>query len=1167
MLPPVHFRAKSYGQVLGPDGTIKAESSISGVYKLAIAKHTTQADFEVNKDPFSANISSYPENVHSAGTDTVLERTNTGSGLGGQLAISTKTFIPPIADEDLFVDWHFGFPDDPDDSTRGKYDDSEDEAEFTVENEEQGTGAPEFGGYGDLQPGGENDPHFPFPFMTREYNDVSDDCGENFGLVGGKWNSREDCDGDGTTDYPWDESDFNPPDDLQPAEDPYNYADVTPDGALMTSERYRSIRFLTTNWDCDHLSGCPAPGSGTISPNEQRTAPNVIPTRMVDNENNLGSRNQEWAFGHVEFWWKPRAATFSATGAGTPERDSTRIIFPLWSHWIMTLSSGVDPIEYLGPHKYEDALYHDDNFQGSHPDQETDGIEDFHGYTQQSNYDWKLNDGDDTSYPPWDPVQATDAGRNLRYERASGATDPATGVARPPVDDTQRWAGYDCDYMDGYSREKYRNGQGTIARLSMESGCLTAYPGIQFNQGYGFPVPGSTGGRKSFEALGGTDQNGDDIGFRSWVWGGMVHTWQQPRAFYRRHGALDGDGIQAIDEREYVGYHKFFDNTGHGGTPGYTDTEFSLGFSHGWYFRAFYIKEPAGSSDPSRWVFKISQEAFMDMDVGLRKNVDPFMSPPVTTDWRTKRTGLFNGNQWGNTGSIQTAGWNIYDWSTSNPRKQGGDSPYDEIRDPNGDGSGDDVGQMCVGSCFSPGESIATLNATTPSTKPIPGKWTHVTLEWDIRDMYHFRGDSSACTDGVGCGTSYPIFVPWDYYDNTSFRITQPLSSPNYANEITNDAREDWLPIVQVPEAVDKNIFNVGTRASAGNSTTSSRRAQAWVVPHISVNGVKKDKTDLYMGNINPNTGQFQPPFLLYAEHVVWEGGSGPSSERMTAWWYLQHWTYKHFGQIGQFGSNLARRTKHYGEYTLNGNQKVRYNWARFYDDGFIGGTVDELLFTNDHPGGSGPFEAYYEGRYVDPSTVSFSPFAEHIGRFHRGSTHDHSFSGDPLRSGTYWDTNGNNAPDRFNEYAKVDQRLLVGGQDETINILKVAHTQYRPMDDSNGRDYTMQGNLNSGDDLNDSDRPYFKLEFKSEGGSWPTRSYSSPAAPNSRWLGEPVQPEELTSSGTRLQLGPGDDLMYRITPQNYSTPINITPFFEDLTIMYSGSTATGYGQISYYTP
>jgi len=1172
-LPPTHYRLQSYGRVTGPEGRIKAESSLEGIYRFGFARHTTQADFVVNEKPMNSNMTSYPENVLNVGIDNILNRRNSGSGLSGQLAIQTKRDKLPITRNNLNHWFEWGF-DVPDQSTRGKYGVSSggtDPKEFTVRN----TDHPEQDPFNGVRPGDENDPHFPMAWFTREYNDVSDDQSEeNYGLVGGKWTPDE------HEDYPWDESAFSPPDnadpplDLQPSSDPYNYSDITPDGALMTSDRYRSIRFLTTQWDQFA---------------DQSTAIDIIP-RTVDQDNNL-----DWGIGHVEFWWKPRAATLTPSSGNAPAGDS-KIIFPLWRHWILSRSQDLKPFAYYAPHRYvddtgEDKFHrHTQVFQGDVSDPLT-GRQPWYGY-------WKNASPDaNPQSPPLGPVQGTAPDSNMRW--AGGAGHGASQnlgpvppkVSSPPVDENNRnrWAGYDCTFESGYSsnyqHQKFQNGQGTIARLSPETGCVTAYPGVQFmTDSSGHHVPG---GAPTNNTDGDFDRTWSDLNISKWMayeaHAGRSETGSDGIPFMERHRSFDDRNKKSLLDRQWISFHRWFDHTGHPtGSPD-PDVEqpwinsqskkwstwpaYKLGDSIGYFFRSYYVKEPESSPRPSKWVFKISMEGFMDMDVGLRKKIDPAMSPEVTTDWRDVW-------QYDNQAEISEYGWGnlpaAFDLSgsESHPRDWGSDQcfPCPTLRD------------MTCDVCLEPGLAIATLNADTPEVTPKPGKWTHVVLEWDFRSIYDFYNNTGDCLDGVGCGDTYPIFVPWDFSRDT---FTGPghdgpgqlATNPNLTdmNDITNaqNTSPQWLPLVTLPVGEGTNIWHIATdvdNQDQNDKGTTSQNTSKWVVPHITVNGVKKDKTDLFMGNINPETGRFQPPFMMYAEHVVWsskfdsENGSQTrpdvEEELWTGWQHLQHWTFKHFGQLGQFGSNLARKTKHYGSFSRNSNRKVNYNWARFYDDGFIEGTVDEVYavnIQNSDSGGDLTFESFSSGRYVDPSTVN------HVGRFHRGDLHDHG-------SQTYWDTDGDGSRDRYNHYAAQDQRVLAGSMDKTLRIERLAHTQYRPVDDHTGLDYHMDGSLASADDLSESSRPYFEVQFKSSGSNnWRSHVYSSSAAPDNRWLGEPVTPRDL--SGNDLVLGSGEELMYRITVENGSPPTNITPFFESLTILYTGSSNTGMGKISYYTP
>ena len=1070
--PPTHYQIASHGRVLGQDNSMQAQASVRAlVQSHRVARHTTQADFEINQKEEvteTFNVTSYPENVANindvgdegeAQREIIENRENTGSGLGGQLALRTKTDYNPIGEADTYIEWSY---DRPDESTRGRWDPEEDAPEFTVNQE--------------------NNPHHPMSWFSREYNDVSDDgTEENYGLVGGKWNPEE------TGDYPWNEEESDGGT-MDPSEDPYNYADLAPDGMIMTSDRYRFQQHLTTH------SNTPA-----------ENAPDVIPFFRQGNEN--------WSEGHVEFWWKPRAGTAGVrpeAGDDTPEGE--KVIYPMWNTWIANRGT---------PQAGEDEWFY--GFIGPHVTKEGEDNRAFHRATWQENYAWRIGGtgvdpvqaGVGTGIKRWDDGNGTDPLINEDGSpQTTGQPSGTAKVGRPPVNEAQRWAGYECgDDMswDNHS-DRWQNGAGTIARINPATGCLTAYPGIQY---VNFSHP-QIGGKPNF------------------------------------HGRADGGAFDEIEEdnprivqpedeahpnMDWNHYTDYYLNT--------SDRMVSKQIMGGHYIRSYYVKEPADSSRSSKWVVKWSQEHFMDMDTGIGTE----RSPDATTAGRGYWTDMDNHDAMGTGGGAGT---------------------YENM---NANGP----------AALMTSEVVSTINIGELSgTKrkkatPKPGKWNHITIEFDRESMYAFRdGD-------VGPGVSYPLYAPWDFWHSFTDggrNVTE--------GEIADDGDpgvEQWLPIAAIPRVPDENVQMWITEPGGFDTRDGDVDEHTeFIVPQITVNGVEKTHTDLYAGNVNPITGRFQPAPTMYAEHVVWmseapdpnpnqgEGGDGEQDqvdidemddyERATAWYYMQHYTHKHYGNLAQFGSNFTRKTKHYGQFgnpASELDQKAWGNWARFYDDGFIEGTVDELIWTNDNnveePQEGGP--PYEEGRYKTAASLQ--------GRFHRGTEHDHGEE-------SYWEENDEDVREKFNFYAEQDMKVLGGerDQDEELRVLSVAHTQYRPTDEFYQRDYHEDGTLADASDerIAPSERPYWRVRVKGEADSWTSISYSArEVAPNGFWLGEPLKPEELM--GEELTVEPDEDLEYRldiVDPNNRST-LNITPFFEDITVLYRKEGAAKLKGLIYYTP
>ncbi len=424
---------------------------------------------------------------------------------------------------------------------------------------------------------------------------------------------------------------------------------------------------------------------------------------------------------------------------------------------------------------------------------------------------------------------------------------------------------------------------------------------------------------------------------------------------------------------------------------------------------------------------------------------------------------------------------------------------------------------------------------------------------------------------------------------------------------ITNDSLQSWLPMAVVPKDLSSyehmwgscgGYENYGCRSvefwwAPGSPNDQNNGAnQEFTIPYISVNGVNKTRTDLHVGNINPMTGRFQPAGKHYAEHVVWDntfnndGSTGinagpekndeedgmPHEELVTTFQYFRHWTRKHYGNLGQLGSNVTRNTKHYGTFTTDGPQVASFNWARFYDDGFMEGTVDEFHFSRVITGtedGEGEVQSYAEefgtgnDRYVNPG----NRLVQFTGLFRKGG------------DASFWGTN----KDQLNHYAKADQRVLVGGNQDRYRVLQLAHTQYLPRDAYWGRDYKLDGTRDQNgetvngtnvarSDLSETERPYFSLQFN-DGSGWQTidATYSDgmtpdPAPTSNRWLGEPVSPEELLS--TKLIVGQSDPgLQYRLTVKNARSPSNITPFLEALTLLYSNESKSPIQSLWYSSP
>jgi len=1312
-LPPQVFSVSSYGRVLGPEKRIKAEASLQAEFVVArYAKHTTQADFEINSASTTFNMHTYPEAEVNMGT-TVFNGTTrmrvklrqvredrdgdgvkdqwafrSGSGLAGQLSVAPRRDNIPIdiASSDIYMNWLF---DTPDESTRGRFESSEDPVPFTVRNPDDEIFPIEDPDNKHL--GDENDPHWPYAWTTREFNDVSDDSTPyNAGVAGGKWDPDEHFNRDNWSEfeYPYNESNDDDSDmgmesmagvpaptegDLDPSDDPYNYSDITADGALMTSDRYRSLRFLTTGFNDDGPSG------GSDWDNEAGTAPDVIP--IDDETSRSDSKNDNWAEGHVEFWWKPRAGTLSSD----PEDplSQQRTVYPLWHQFILSETQGMSTFDFVSQHTYHATGQ--DKVRG-------------HTKTWQSEYAYKQDGAADSDYDPgnrYDPVTGTDGSVDYWYDLSGNNSDPfnpggadtrkkdAQAMNRPPMDrpplhEKQRWAGNDCNYEDPVAQSRYANGTGTTARLSPETGCPTFYPDVKYNdRGGTMGIPGG------FENAVGRNPGQGGGWYRGDAKGFCPHIEPQqdgaPSGEHEVSGCTKGWGIGDWDrpeyqsgkwlqdskvDRKYVSYLHFFDHTGHPENdptnPSNTGPEYALGNTIGYYFRAYYVN-PAGRGVSPKWVFKISMEGFFDMDVGLRKNDDPRKSPPITTDWRQVH-------------------WteNAMDLNSS----ESGDSDRVECHKLN---------------CFMPGEVVATLNVNESSdperAEPKPGKWTHVALEWDRRNMYDFRGrdgdgggQSSTqpfwqdekdilCKEGVfqnchgvGAGETYPVVVPMD---NSHFVVDADLgSNDGWSNvkHVEKNKGQPWLRLQRVPADPDKDmrrIMNAGDNPHQLNAD----HEPTFIVPHISVNGVDKTFTELHSNNVDPRNGQFQTSFIMYAEHVTWsndmiplnedadekysgprryyspsyfqsrdgnakfmEGNQGKKHEKRcgmgimlswgsqpcgddstypdvtdtcapcgikerkkeiwTGWYYIQHLTFKHYGQLGQLGSNLARRTKHYGTFDNSnyksggGGEVATYNWARFYDDGFMEGTIDEFYYTNvtttisdgdpivnsdvrkqvtayptfptDCNGDCPPPE-----RYEDPDATLDGVFPEppvYTGRFHRAEQHDHG-------NETYWDTNSDGMKDLYNGYARADQHVLQGDLDTKLKIVRVAHTQYRPEDPSTGREYRRDGSRATRDDPKDEILPYFNVKLKSSDSStWknPEMTYNdSDTAPNDRWLGEPVTPKQLF--GEDIVLDSGEELMYRLRVLNGRNPMNTTPFFEDILVGYR--TGSAMQQLWFYTP
>ncbi len=55
--------------------------------------------------------------------------------------------------------------------------------------------------------------------------------------------------------------------------------------------------------------------------------------------------------------------------------------------------------------------------------------------------------------------------------------------------------------------------------------------------------------------------------------------------------------------------------------------------------------------------------------------------------------------------------------------------------------------------------------------------------------------------------------------------------------------------------------------------------------------------------------------------------------------------------------------------------------------------------------------------------------------------------------------------------------------------------------------------------------------------------------APQGRWLGEPVRPETLFNE--QLTVGEEEDMKYRLRVENERSPMNVTPFLEDISVLY----------------
>ncbi len=1054
---PTHYVVSSHGRVVGDNQELVAQASVRSVVRThRMARHTTQADFEINKkeavsDTF--NVTSYPENVMNvnevepggeAAREIIENRENTGSGLGGQMALRTKTDYNDFTESRTYTEWSY---DQPDESARGRWDSEDDPLEFTVNRE--------------------NNPHYPMPFMSREYNDVSDDqTDENFGLVGGKWAPEE------TENYPRAEEGTGTAGLAGSTSDPYNYADLAPDGMIMTSDRYRSQRYLTTH------SGTPA-----------NNAPDVVPT-------DLAHQNDNWNEGHVEFWWKPRAGTVPAQGAGgtgSADNPGEKIIYPMWSSWVMNRGT---------PRRGEDSWMH--GFLGPHRTR-TGEEQAFHRATWKENYAWRLGD----TAGKVDPVQGSVGPGVKRWDDGTG-TEPLINrdgdpqnvgtpsanqrIARPPVKEAQRWAGYECGNMswDRHS-DRWQDGAGTIARLNPSNGCLTAYPGIQY---INFTQQG-LGGKPNFH------DRGDGRAFDT---------------FPESNPRLSSNPHPNMDWNKYTDY--FSD------TDGRMISSRTMG---GHYWRSYYVKEPSDSQRSSKWVFKWSLEHFMDMDTGL----GPERSPDATTAGRHYWVDMDN---WDATGA-SGGGGTYRNFTTFGPET------------------------------LTEGKVVATIDLDELSEEdrrratPKPGKWNHITLEFDAESIYAFRdGD-------VGPGTSYPLYVPWDFW-HTFTDGGRNVPEGEIADDGEGNAG-NWLPIAAVPRVPDENVQLWSTKPGQFDIRDNLRENNTeFIVPQINVNGVEKTNTDLYAGNYNPITGRFQPGPFMYAEHVVWTGGDPEedspgemeNQERATAWYYMKHFTLKHYGNLAQFGSNFARRTKHYGQFGDAGSQldqKAWGNWARFYDDGFIEGTVDELIWTNDNnidePEEGGP--PYETGRYKEVATYQ--------GRFHRAAEHDHGEE-------SYWEPDEDELHEKFNYYAEDDQRVLGGGNERELRVVSVSHTQYRPASRYYQRDYHMDGRLADEPEhrVPPSERPRWEVQVKTESGSWKTNNFDdTEAAPDGHWLGTPVSPEEL--NGEELVLDGEEDLEYRLNfvdPANRSK-LNTTPFFEDITVLYRRDGSSQIKSLKFYTP
>jgi len=1145
---PTHHRVSSYGRIIGSDGTIKAEATVKSILRShRVVRHTTQADFEVNEvGSTSFNTTTYPEAVNVVGAGTIHRRKrndkdfSSGSGLGGQLSLKpAKRFAQTdwgFSPGQNYVEWHF---DERDDSTRGKYDGADgdgpdpEKKEFTVSSQ--------------------NDPHWPFAWMTREFNDVSDDgTAFNAGLAGGRWNPNE------TGAYPWDES-ASDSGDLQPSEDPYNYSDITPGGALMTSDRFRSMRFLTTD---DHDGG-----------------PDVVPDAGGIDE------NWNWERGHIEFWWKPRART-----VGVNAGSNQRVVYPLTRYALMKRHIRNMKFAYWGPH--EQKIKSGDTVE--YPSAS------LHKQTQQENFAWR-KDPPPGGGPPggggspgagtgYDPVTATKTPKNFSWWTNGATPNPPAvkRVAQRPVQEHQPWTSEICDqHTYDSASDRWVNGQGTIASLDPENGCLTAYPGIQ----------------SSF-----TPEDNDDSPY---FWG-YDRTLRASRVKpYGRIGKINNDNkyiLRHIDDgndgnpnfnngtnNEPIGddgnatlastdAHKFF-----GFDDYYNNLSGSLG-SEGYSWRAYYVKNP---DRPNKWVFKVTREYATNADLANGNEKSPTMT---TTPRSDAGGGDILSTPWHATTPMT---WTPYDNNDgdAHPRKRSG-------------------GSLHSGGAYirAQQDAIAVLepeNSSDPARAiPKPGKWNHVVLEWNTKSIYEVR---KASDDEMGGGVSYPIYVPFDFHypvNSRSNRVDQdtgvPIQNSN-STAITNDSIQSWLPMAVVPKDLSSHEHMWGTCGGYESYTCDAREFsrvparpndqnnganQEFTIPYISVNGVNKTRTDLHVGNINPMTGRFQPAGKHYAEHVVWDNsynndgttgiGNGaeqndledgmPHEELVTTFQYFRHWTRKHYGNLGQFGSNLTRKTKHYGTFTDSGPQTASFNWARFYDDGFIEGTVDEFHFTRVITGaedGEGEVQSYAEefgrgnNRYVNPG----NRLVQYTGMFRRsGNT-------------SYWGVDR----DKFNYYAKADQRVLVGDEKERINIMKVMHTQYLPRDAYWGRDYKLDGTRDrNGEtingkkvaraDLSEQNRPYFSFQFN-DGSGWESvdPGYSDsmtpdPAPTGNRWLGEPVTPDDLLS--TRLTVGRTDEgLRYRVKVENTNSPTNITPFLEDVTIHYANRSESAIKVLWYDAP